>query len=666
MTLGKIERLDVEQADWLRGRFDGLTDEIEILTPSAWAEAKRYLPPQQSAMPGFYRFNVAPYLREILDCLGFESSIREVSVMKGVQLGFTVGILENFIGYCIDHVRNAPVMLVTADLDLARERVTGNIVPMLQYSGLADLIRSGDEIGKKKTGKTEKRIEWFGGGYLVPFGANSANKMRSLSIQVLLRDEVDGWPLKVGRDGDPVELTRDRTAAYESSRKVANISTPTLEAESKIKQLFRMGDQRYYYVCCLDCGHSQRLRWRRTNPDTGEVTGIVWETDEGRLVPGTVRYLCSKCGHPHTNDDKTKLLSPEYGAEWRPTAKPATPDHRSYHLNALYSPVGMQTWEACVLKWLEAWDPETGRPRDNEVLQVFYNNVLGETFAQRGERVRFEEVSAHRRKEYGYGCVPNEFARKYCGGPVHLVTCAVDVHQNNLAVATFGWCKDKRAILLDYQRYEGDTEQLDDENTWQRLHAFLVNKVYESDDGAKYPIALTLVDSGYRTDHVHQFCASFDAGVFPIKGQEIASKRSLMREFSDYKTPQGRMAYNITVDLYKERWRAALKRVWGGEDVQPVGHFNAPLDATDSQLKELTREVKRERIEQTTGKRVGWEWHRPSGAKNELWDLLIYSSAALDLLVWDMCCVEMQLEQVDWPGFWEWVEQERPYVYDGV
>jgi len=126
----------------------------------------------------------------------------------------------------------------------------------------------------------------------------------------------------------------------------------------------------------------------------------------------------------------------------------------------------MQTWEACVRKWLEAWDVEHNRPRDNGQLQVFYNNVLGETFEIRGEKLRFDTVSTHRRHAYKFGEIPNEWAAQFCGSPVQILTCAVDVHADNLAVAVFGWCKERRSVLVDYWRFNGDTEQLDDPGTW--------------------------------------------------------------------------------------------------------------------------------------------------------------------------------------------------------
>ncbi len=647
------------QREWLARQFEALTSKLDVLSPSEWAEQKRYLPPQVTSMPGYYRFEVAPYLREILDCLSVDSPIREVSIMKGVQLGLTVGVLENAIGYFIDHVKTAPMMLVTADSELAKLRMESYITPMLQYSELDHLIKSADETNTRKTGKTDKKLEWLGGGFLVPLGAQNANKLRSLSIQVLLRDEIDGWPEVVGRDGEPLRLSADRTAAYESSRKIADVSTPLIKGQSRIAERFERGDQRRYFVCCLSCGHSQTLRWRRINPDTGEVSGITWEMKRGRLVHGSVRYTCEKCGHGHVNDDKTRLLSPENGAEWRPTAEPASPDHRSYHLNALYSPVGMQTWAACVHKWLEAWDVEQDRPRDLSQLQVFYNGVLGEPFELRGEKVRFENVSPHRRSFYRFGQIPNRWAVQHCGSPVLLLTCTVDVHKDGLAVAVFGWCVDRRAILVQYSRFEGDTEQLDDPGTWCALRDLIENRVFEADDGKRYRLQLTLVDSGYRTDQVYQFAAEYEVGVYPVKGRDAPAKSATLKEFSEFTTPMGTTAYSVTVDFYKDRWSAALRRYWEGDGVQPAGHFNAPSDITDKQLKELTVEVKRERIDKTTGKRIGFEWHRPGGAANELWDLLVYGNAALDLIAWNVCRGQLGMDFVNWPAFYERIEEER-------
>lgn len=629
------------------------------MSPSLWAESYRYLPAQVTPMPGFYRFEVTPYLREIVDCMGVESPVREVTLMKGVQLAYTTGVLENVIGYAIAYLKTAPVMMVTADAELAKLRMEGFIQPMLQHSGLEHLIKSSDESNNRRTGKTAAKLEWAGGGYLIPFGAQNANKLRSFSIQYLLNDEIDGWPDVVGKDGDPIKLVRDRTAAFEGSRKILDGSTPTIKGQSKIEKRFLAGDQRYYFVPCLKCGHMQTLRWRRTSAG-GVVSGIVWDMDGERLVPDSVRYVCEKdeCSHPHTNDDKTRMLAQ---GEWRPTnPTPASPDHRSYHLSALYSPVGMQTWEAGARKWLEAWDVANNRPRDIAELQVFYNNVLGETFELRGEKLKFEAVSGHRRiGVYSFGEIPNKWATERAGGPVLLLTCTVDVHKDSLNVAIFGWCRGRRAFLIDYWVFEGDTEQLDNPDTWGKLRELVESRQYKADDGKVYRIALTLVDSGYRTDTVYQFASEYDSGVYPVKGRELPPKGATDREFASFVSPMGTGAYGITVDRYKDRWSAALRHGWDGQSLQPEGHFNAPQDASDAQLKELTAEVKREKIEKSTGKRVGFEWHRPGGAANELWDCLVYANAALDLVAQDICVKQWELEFVNWIAFYDACEQQK-------
>jgi phage terminase large subunit GpA-like protein len=579
--------------------------------------------------------------------------------MKGVQICATTGVLENAIGYFIAHVKSASMMMVTADSDLAKLRMESAITPMLQESGLLHLIKSNDEASNRKSGKTDKRLDCIGGGCLIPNGAQNPNKFRSLPIRVMLRDEIDGWPDVVGKDGDPMKLTEDRTAAYESERKILDISTPLIKGQSKIEKQFLLGDQRYYYVNCISCGHSQVLRWRHVSAD-GVISGIWWEEDEktGELVSGSVRYLCESCGHPHTNDDKTRLLA---SGQWHPTATPSSPDHRSYHLSALYSPVGMQTWEALVRKWKEAWDTLRDRVKDHDKLQVFYNNVLGESYEVRGDRVRYDAVSAHKRSEFHFGQVPNKFAERYCGSKVLVLTCTVDVQKADLAVAVVGWCRDGRAILVDYWRFEGNSEQLDDKGTWVRLRELLWKKVYVADDGTKYRIKITLVDSGYLPDQVYRFCESFPGGVFPSKGKE-APQAAGYKPLSEFKTNSDMVGFLIIVDYYKDRWSAQLKREWDpSAGLQPAGHFNAPLDVTEEQLRELTVETKRPRATTATGRDNGYAWHRPAGVPNELWDLLVYASAALELLAMNFS-QQARCEFTNWPLFYKTCAEKKLFM----
>lgn len=645
---------------WLFSQIQKLTENKLTLKVSEWAEENRYLPPQVTAMPGFYSYEVAPFLKEIADCLSVDSPIRELDCMKGAQLGVTVGVLENGVGYIIGHVKSAPVMLLTADAELAQIRVDSYITPMLQHSELLHLIRSADETNKRKTGKTKQRLEWAGGGFLVPFGARNADKLRSISIQILLQDEVDAFPDKVGRDGDPQKLAEARTKGYFETRKIVRVSTPLLAGNSRIARGYKKGDQRKFFVPCKKCNEFQFLVFNKKHKD-GRPYGLVWSTTDGVLDFESVRYVCKYCGHKHRNSDKSWMLP---RGEWRPTAKSSDPDHRSYHISGLYSPVGMFPWEAVVRDWIEAWDEDHNRVKDVNLLQEFYNNVLGEPFEVQGSRVGFRAVSGHRRPVYRKGELPNHFAEVYTRSKILLVTCQVDVHKDNLAVATMGWTKDACCFLIDYKRVftQADDEDCSEtqSSVWGWLRDHLETTVYRSEEGATYGVAITLIDAGYANATVTTFCSEYETGVYPILGRDRPAKNQTIKEFSEFKTQQGTIGYRILVDHYKDRLATVLRREWT-EDGGPQSryHFNAPIDTTDKELQELTVEVRREKV--TENGVVTYYWHRPGNARNELWDLLCYGHAAVEILAWAVCIQHFELDTIDWEQFWNYIEGEQLY-----
>lgn len=640
-------------SEWLAEEVEGLTDHLEHLTPVEYNEATRYLPASVTPMPGFISYEKFPYMREILNCFDVDNDVREVNLKKGVQVAFTT-LLESGILYFMDHVKTAPVMLMTADKELAHARVENNILPMLQQSGLEHILQSSDEGNARKSGKTANHLQWAGG-YMVPFGAINAGKMRSFSIRVLLKDELDAWPDTVGRDGDPDKLSDARTTAYEESRKIFRGSTPLLKGSSKIEKAYNRGDQRKYTVKCLECKHPQILRWSGRNEEKEFDFGIIWDYDEdGQLDVESVRYACSECGHQHHEHDKDDLFAEENGAHWKPTAKAKEPGVRSYHLPGLYSPASFKSWAKCVMEYLEGFDPVSRRVTDVGKYQVFYNNVLGEPFEVRGSKVRFESVSAHRRAVYRLGEVPNNYAVKWSSSRILFLTCTVDVHKSNLAVAVIGWTADARAYVVDYWRFEDEDCTELSSPVWQRLRDLIESKTYTADDGTEYQILITLVDAGYSHDTVNTFCSDYASGVYPILGRERAAKSQKIQEFGEFTTKIGTRGFMIVVDNYKDRLAPVLRREWHEDRQQDTYQFNAPVDITDAQLKELTVETRRKKVDARGSE--SYEWHRPGGVKNELWDLLVYGSAAVEILAWDLCVKKYEMETVEWPQFWEYME----------
>ena len=183
---------------------------------------------------------------------------------------------------------------------------------------------------------------------------------------------------------------------------------------------------------------------------------------------------------------------------------------------------------------------------------------------------------------------------------------------------------------------------------------------YIADDGKQYKIISTLVDAGYANDTVTGFCADYAGGVYPILGRDRPGKNQTIKEFAEFTTQGGTVGYKITVDHYKDRIAPVLRRDWVEEmGEQPDYHFNAPVDITDKQLKELTTETRREKIDEKGNK--SYVWYRPGNAKNELFDLLGYGHASVEILAWNICIQHFELETVDWPQFWAYLETEKLY-----
>lgn len=630
----------------------GTTDAFNVVTPAEWAENTRILPRSTTPQPGPFSWDATPYWVEVINCLDPEDPTRFIAVQKGAQVAATVGILETMVGYYIDYVKSAPILFYTADKELAEFRVDEHISPMITASGLGHLIQSNDEMRAGKRGMTNKKISWAGGGYLIPLGAINASKMRSVSAPILARDEISGWPLQVGRDADPLKLTETRTNSYEASRKILDLSTPNIAETDAISKRFKMGDQRYYEVPCKHCGGYQVLKFRGVG-ENGEFYGLRWKMDDPHTVtPGSVRYVCKFCSGEMVNDDKIAIMK---RGRWVPTAKPRIPNFKSYHLSALYAPYFARTWEAIAIAWVEAWDDEAGIPRDGELLQVFYNNDLGMPYELKTDKLKRYQVSPHRRACYRLGELPGAHPATNAGGRVEMLTMAVDVQASWLAVSVFAWApsgdhKGYAAYLVDYWRIDGDCENAD-AGAWEELAEVIDNRRY-TDDGREYGIAMTMIDASYLPDTVYSFCAQWDSSVYPLRGRDKPTKGARFNEFEVKENATGTRYLLVTVDVYKDRWSGALKRDWSGSGHMPRNNWSAPIDLPDKALNELTVEYKKEKRDPQSGKLLGTYWHRPGNARQELWDLLMYNTAALEVVAWDICENVLGLEYLSWPDFW--------------
>src|SRR4051812_41682797 len=113
----------------------------------------------------------------------------------------------------------------------------------------------------------------------------------------------------------------------------------------------------------------------------------------------------------------------------------------SWHVSALYSPVGWFSWAKAVKQYLEAkkggYDEETGE----SLLQVFHNTVLGEAFEVAGEQPKVN-LLRQRAESLEQGKVPPEGL---------LLVGAVDVQGDRLEVEVDAYGEGEECWVVDFQ-----------------------------------------------------------------------------------------------------------------------------------------------------------------------------------------------------------------------
>lgn len=648
--------------DWVLDLFEQLTTEIEHITPVEFNEKFRYLSRGETPFSGLMDFDLTPYWIKPLNQLDPYDPTREIWIKKGVKTSFNTTMIEGGLLYFAAHMKAFHSGYVTADKELAQSRMETHVIPMFQNSGFGDIFRSADADTSSKTGKTKKLLQWLGGGSLTPEGARNADKFRQYLWMWIWFDEIASWAETVGKDGDPIRLVMSRAEAFWNMRKFAGGSTPQYKG-GHTDRMHARGNQQIYECHCLKCGFPMWLKWRVEDINKpGVRRGLVWEYKNGGDIydPGSVRYECWNCGHGHQEHDKERFVNKD-NADWKATATPVEPHVESYHIPALLS--RFKAWPDHVATWHEAFT-RNEKVKSQDSLQVFYNNVLGESFEIIGEKLSKSAAYSHRREFYHSGQILNDEVEKYCRSPIMFVSMTVDVQGRFLSVATWGITIGGNSFLIEYKKIKDPNKEIEnpvldiDSPVWGELRDMIDNpEMYISDDHKIYPIAITLIDSGWGDSEstVSEFCSEWSSGVYPIKGDSQSHKR--IASFYEYKTSLKNSAYMLAVDHYKDRMAPVLRRRWQPDDGDQKRYtVNFPIDISNAALKELTVEFKRE--ERRNGRIVA-VWHRPGGARNELWDLLIYLQAAVDILVYKVCTVNLELKEADFQAFWEHVEDEQ-------
>jgi phage terminase large subunit GpA-like protein len=607
-------------AQQLTDRFRAAVVPPPRLSLSEWADRHFYLSAESSAEPGPWK--TLPYQKGIMDAVT-SPDVEWVIVMKSARVGYTK-ILNAALAYHV-HQDPCPMMLVQPTVEDAEGYSLEEIAPMLRDCKVLAEIASSPASRDSHNTILHKT---FPGGALSLVGANSPRGFRRVSRRLLGLDEIDGYPMSAGTEGDPVDLAVNRTLYY-WNRKILAGSTPGIEETSRIKPLFEEGDQRRYYVPCPHCGHEDFFTFKEDD-EGGHY--MRWPKDE----PEKAYFVCRKNGCIIEEKDKYRMIE---NGEWRASAP--FNGKASFFIWSAYSYAPNSKWADIAEKFLRAVE------KGVEALKVFVTTWLGQTWQDRGDAPEWKRLY-QRREPYTLGTVPK-------GGL--FLTAGVDVQKNRLVYEVQAWGRGKRSWSVDAGQIMGDVEDLGTNGPWPKL-AELLDRGFKHERGTVMKIATMAVDSGAFTQSVYAWCRTKPMNrVMAVKGQGGLSKLLLGAasevdvSIDGKKIARGYHVWPVGSDVIKSEfygWLRLEKEVTP-DAVEPHGYCHFPEYGEDFFLQWTAETLVSKKNKKGF---IVKEWTLLPNRENHFLDARVYGRAAAAAVGLD------RFNDVDWD------ELERLAGYD--
>lgn len=564
-----------------------------LQTVAQWADERLHLP-SFAPVPGQWRTSRTPFLKEIMECLSPRHRCRKVVFMKPVQIGGTQ-VAVNWVGYTMDRSPTA-MLFYEPIIDMAKRLTKEKLDPVIQATPtLRGKVR---EARSRDSGNTTYRKEFLGG-FLNILWANSSAGSRSTSAPRIVVDEVDEYEQDVGDQGHPCDLIEKRAAAY-ARYKIFELSTPTLEATSRIERDYQLGSQGRYHVPCPFCGNYQHLIWER----------LVY-TFDGVKRPEDAAYQCESCEKLIDERYKTWMMDTTR-AKWVHAYPERVEDIASFHLNLLYQPSGWAyPWSRLAKEYVEAYDKM--KAGDVRSMKTFRNTILAQTWKEKIEKLGSH--SLYDRREIYAADVPR--------GALFL-TAAVDVQDNRLEAKIKGWGLGEESWSIAYQIFHGSPSL---PSVWMQLTDWL-QETYRHECGMEMRVEAVGVDTGgHHTKEAYLFVEKYRGMIFALKGSsEPGAPPIPKREPKKHRSYRLRL-YLLGTMALKDTVFARLKLADPGP-----GYLHFPRrDGYDQDYFEgLTSEVKRPKYKARTHVQIGYTYEKTRD-RNEPLDLEVYNLAVFML-----------------------------------
>lgn len=441
---------------------------------------------ERSPMPGPFRIDRFPFLREIHECLSPEHPSREVTIRGSAQWGKTVSVGNPLIGAWHEY---GPLdsLVVHPTTSSAEEWVRTKWLPMRRKAPSLLRVfgdgRSGDQTDTLKDQETLRRD-----GSLKVVSAGSPDDLAGTTRRLVLMDDLSKFEMT--QKGDPEQLAMSRASAFEDA-KIVRISTPQIAGTCRISRAYQRSDRREYHVPCPHCG---------------DFAPLTWENFRKNINPERLHaahFTCESCGAEILHADKEKMV---LAGRWVATNPGG--DHPGFHLWRAYVP--QRDWASIAVEYAQVmgWQGMTLTKATEaamqaqaaaETEQTFWNDVLGLPYEQASKgpdwqalRDRVENADPEQMPVLPRGILPADG---------FILTAGVDCQLDRTEVHIVAFGRNYRRWAIDYIVIP---HHIGDEACRASLDA-LLKATWKTERGLAVRLDMMAIDVGTYTEDVWSF-----------------------------------------------------------------------------------------------------------------------------------------------------------------
>ena len=579
----------------------------------------------RSALPGPFRIERFPFLREIHAVLSPEHPAREVTLRGSAQFGKTVSVIQPTLGawFCY-----APLdaLVVHPTGSTADEWVSRKWNPFREQApALVEIF--GDSRGGDRRDTLSNQESLDRTRSLRVTSAQSDADLHGTTRKLVVMDDLS----KFSSDGkgDPETEAVARADSYDDA-KILRVSVPTIENACRVSRAFERGDQRYFHVPCPHCDHFAPLTWdnfrKSIHPDRLDQP----------------HFTCEECGAAIYHSDKRKMLA---RCKW--VAHNPGGDHPSFHIWRAYVP--QRDWASIAIAYAntmgwtrtKAGGSQAPESVEAETEQTFFNQVLGLPYAQSSggpdwEGLRNRVENAELADQRAPATVPAAGV---------ILSAGVDCQQDRIEVHVVAFGPNYRRYVVDYRVIP---HPITSDEGVKALNA-LLKAEWSTELGRKLPLDIMAIDMGAYTENCWSFAKAHPwSRVILVKGSGaqtgpvMTPMRFDRRKDGKAKRRQKR-AFMLNVSQMKADFYAWLDV----EDPVARGYIHFCQDLGDEYFRQVTSEVRvleRSRVGVLSSR---WKLVDPK-RRNEALDTMLYAEAAARRKGWTSMTAEewAQLEEV--------------------